>query len=72
MKLFTYYTLIAVIEGESEILFSSFDKSDVIYELEAGRDGWKDEGYKKFSIRPSFKKEAPDPKVYGKKFVASL
>lgn len=60
-----YYNITAVIEGETETLFGSYDKSDCTYELEAERDSWKGEGYRKFKIETVEVEEKPDSEVYG-------
>ena len=45
-------------------LFSSYDKEDCIYEIEAERDSWKGEGYKNIRIEKSLVTVGPDPEVY--------
>lgn len=47
-----------------EILFGSFDRSDCKYEIEAERESWKDQGYKKIKIESRLTTETPDPEVY--------
>lgn len=46
----TYYEIIGIIEGESEVIFGSFDQSDCRYELESEREQWEGEGYKDLMI----------------------
>ena len=60
-----YYEVEGYIDGEREVLFGSFDKSDCKYELEAEREGWKAEGYKKIKLVVRETQETPDPDVYG-------
>ncbi len=61
----TYYEIKADIDGSTEILFGSYDKSDCTYELSAERDGWKGEGYKKFKVVSREVTEKPDAEIYG-------
>jgi hypothetical protein len=61
----TYYEIQAKFEGEIEILFGSFDRSDCAYELEAEKESWKDQGYKQIKIVSRQTEESPDPEVYG-------
>lgn len=60
-----YYEVEGYIEGEREVLFGSFDKRDCAYELEADRESWRAEGYKKLKIVSRETQETPDPEVYG-------
>ena len=60
-----YYEVEGYIDGEREVLFGSFDKRDCTYELEAERESWKAEGYKKIKIVSRETQETPDPEVYG-------
>ncbi len=60
----TYYEVKAVFEGETEVLYGSFNPSDARYELQAEKEGWKAEGYKLFGIQSRQVKDAPDPEVY--------
>ncbi|UNA02125.1 hypothetical protein vBAmaSR9Y2_47 [Alteromonas phage vB_AmaS-R9Y2] len=70
----TYYEITGQIDGESEVLYGSFDKSEVDYELKAERDGWKDQGYKKLTKTSRQVNETPDPEVYanGDSFKAAV
>lgn len=60
----TYYEITATIEGETEILFGSFVRSDCTFELDAERESWKDEGYKAIKITTRKTDDAPDMTVY--------
>jgi len=60
----TYFEVKAEIDGEVEILFGSYDKQDCIYEKEAERDSWKEQGYKKIKIVSRQVEEKPDKEVY--------
>lgn len=64
-KLHKYYVVTGVIDGEEEVLFGSYDRSDSVYEKEAESDTWKSEGYTKITLKTVEKAEAPDPEVYG-------
>ena len=66
----TYYEIKGTVDGEEEILFGSFDKSDCTYELESEKEGWKSEGYKKIKIVSREEAAEPDTEVYGEDFVA--
>jgi len=72
MKKYTYYRLTAVIDGKTEVIAGSFDKSDLTYELEMERDSLREEGYRKFAITSEKTTEQPDVSIYGQQFVASL
>jgi len=61
----TYYEIKAYIDGQEEVLFGSFEKSDCTYELEAEKDGWKAEGFKSIKITSRKTEEEPDTEVYG-------
>ena len=61
----TYYEITANIDGETEILFGSFDKSDCAYELDAEKESWKCEGFKSIKIVSRKTEEKPDAEVYG-------
>ena len=62
--MYKYFKVIGYYNGELEVLFSSYDKEDCVYELEAERDSWKDEGYKQFKIVFELVNDAPDKGVY--------
>ena len=63
-----YHVINAKIEGETVELFGSFDLNDCIYELEANKEQWLDDGYKAIKLGKRLTNEKPDAKVYGKKF----
>lgn len=65
-----YYEVVATIDGEGEILFGSFVRSDCVYEIEAERDSWKSDGYKGIKIVSREVEEAPDPVVYAEHIVS--
>ena len=60
-----YYELTGKIDGEIEVLFGSFDRSDVVYEKEAEKATLKEQGYKGLKIVSRLVEESPDPEVYG-------
>lgn len=60
-----YYEVLADMDGETEVMFGSFLKSEAQYELEAERDNWKADGYKKLRIKSRLTDQVPDPEVYG-------
>jgi len=60
----TYYEVVAEFEGETEILFGSFVRADCVYEIDAERDSWKDEGFKKIRVVAKETTEAPGAEVY--------
>lgn len=62
--MFKYYEVIATIDGEDEVLFGSYDRSDCLYEKEAESFWWKDQGYRQIRISHRLVSEAPDPEVY--------
>tara|TARA_B100001059_G_C17700895_1_gene510017 strand:+ start:26 stop:292 length:267 start_codon:yes stop_codon:yes gene_type:complete len=61
---YKYYEVIATIDGEDEVLFGSYDRSDCLYEKEAESFWWKDQGYRQIRISHRLVSEAPDPEVY--------
>lgn len=61
----TYYEIKAInIDGDDEILYGSFVKSEAQYELQAERDSWKADGYKCIAITSRDTDDQPDPEVY--------
>lgn len=60
-----YYNITAIIDGETEILFGSYDKTDCTFELQSERDSWKAEGFRKFKIETVEVDQKPDVEVYG-------
>ena len=67
----TYFEVTAQIDGESEVLFGSFDKSDCVYEVDAEKVTWKDQGYKKIKIVSRETNDTPDSDVYSDSIVTS-
>lgn len=65
----TYYEVIATIEGNQEILYGSYQRSDCVYELEAERDSWKADGYRGIKIQSRDTTEEPDEEVYSESIV---
>jgi len=60
-----YYEIKAInIDGDDEILYGSFSKSEAQYELQAERDSWKADGYKQIAITSRDTDDQPDPEVY--------
>jgi hypothetical protein len=64
----TYYEIKGTIDGQTEVLDGSFDKTDMTYNLETEREGWKNEGFKKLHITTRQTEDTPDPEVYGRDF----
>lgn len=60
-----YYEVVATINGEDEIMFGSFNRDDCSYEVEAEKDSWKGDGYKRIRIISRETEDTPDPEVYG-------
>jgi hypothetical protein len=60
-----YYELIATFDGESEVIFGSFDRSEVVEEKEAEQVTLKQQGYKDLKIVSREAEEKPDTEVYG-------
>ena len=61
---YKYYEVIATIDGEEDVLFGSYDREDCIGEKISEGHQWRNEGYRKISIRTKIVSEAPDPTVY--------
>jgi hypothetical protein len=64
MTMTTYHEISSTIEGQREILFGSFSREDCVYELDAERDSWADQGYKHIKIKSRETTDQPDPVVY--------
>lgn len=60
-----YYEITGEINGSTEVLFGSFDKSDLDDELRAERENWKEQGYTNIHKASRMVDETPDPEVYG-------
>jgi len=60
----TYYEVLGVIDGEVELLYGSFVREDCVYELDAEREGWKEEGFKRLKIVSRKTTDLPSPEVY--------
>jgi hypothetical protein len=60
----TYYELTAIIDGETEVLFGSFNKNDCFYEHKAEAYSLRDEGYRNFKVVSRETTDAPDPTIY--------
>lgn len=66
----TYYNVIGTdADGYSEKLYGSFDKAECKSELDIEKDGWKQDGYRKFKIVAEETTDKPAVSVYGRKFV---
>ncbi len=63
-KPFKYYEVTATIDGETEVMFGSYDREECLYEVEAERDHWKGQGYKKIKVGSRPVADAPDPEIY--------
>lgn len=59
-----YYDVFGTIDGEQEQLFGSFNRQDCKDELDAERETWKDQGYKKLTIVSRITDDKPDLEVY--------
>ncbi|RKZ71973.1 MAG: hypothetical protein DRQ48_01935 [Gammaproteobacteria bacterium] len=60
-----YYEVKAVCkeDGETEVLYGSFNRHEAIDELDAERDWWK-EDYKQIKIVARNTSDEPDPEIY--------
>ena len=65
----TYYEVFADIDGETEQLFGSFVRADCVYEKDAEKDSWKEQGYKKIRIVSKQTSDVPDAEVYKEEIV---
>jgi len=70
----TYYEITGEMDGKTEVLFGTFDKSEIKPELDAERDNWKEQGYKKIAKTSRKVSETPDPEVYagGEEYKAAV
>jgi len=59
-----YYEVVGKIDGKQEVLFGSFVRADCKYEMDAEKEGWKDDGYKGIKIVSRDTEDTPDPEVY--------
>ena len=60
----TYFEVVADFEGETELLFGSFVRSDCVCEIDAEKESWKSEGYKKIRVVSKATNETPDADIY--------
>ena len=60
-----YFEIVGEIDGETEKLFGSFDRSDCTYEKECEGESWKIEGFKKIRIITVETAEEADVQIYG-------
>ena len=66
-----YYQVVATLDGEKEVLFGSFEKADCVYEIDAEKASWKDDGYKGIKIEIKETNDKPDLEVYKDSIVTS-
>jgi hypothetical protein len=59
-----YYEITGKIDGQIEVLYGSFVRSDCVDELDSERDSWKDEGYKAIKVASRETTDQPDMAVY--------
>jgi len=65
-----YHIVVGTIDGITEELFGSFVKQDCTYELDAEKESWKEQGYKKIKMSTRETSDSPDKEVYGEKHYA--
>jgi hypothetical protein len=65
---YNYHEITATIDGQTETLFGSYVKGDVLYALDSEKASWKAEGYKNIKRTMRLVDELPDPEVYGNDF----
>ena len=68
----TYYEVTAKIEGQVEVLYGSFLRSDCAAEIEAERESWKDEGYRGIKIVSRETADEPSDEVYDEREIAAI
>ena len=61
---YTYWEVRGTLDGLADQLFGSYDRTDCVYELDAERETWKEQGYRKIHITSVQTTQAPDPVVY--------
>ena len=66
-----YYEVTATFKDESEVLYGSFLRSDCVDEVDAERDSWKDDGYKRIKIVSREVIDTPDKEVYDGQLVTA-
>ena len=60
----TYYRVEATApDGSTDQLFGSFVRSECAAEIDAEKDSWKGEGYKRIKITSHETTDTPDPEV---------
>lgn len=69
---YLYHEVQGTKDGETEVLFGSFSKTDCKYELKAERVYWHGEGYRNIKIVSSETEEIPDPSVYSLKEIRAM
>jgi hypothetical protein len=65
VRKYAYHEVVGEIDGEDEVLFGSYDKSDCIYEKGSESPLWKDEGYRKIRLTQRLVEDPADPEIYG-------
>ena len=66
-----YFHIVGEIDGETQKLFGSFDRSDCTYEKECEGESWKTEGFKKIRIVTVETVEEADAEIYGEELKTS-
>ncbi len=62
---YTYYEITGLSSDATvDLFFGSYVRADCVYELDAERAQWKDEGYKNLRITSRQISQSPDPDVY--------
>jgi len=64
MKTYKYYQVTAHIDGRRERLFGSYAKQDCIWEIDAEKASWKNEGYQAIHLSTTTTATAPDMADY--------
>ena len=62
---YVYHEVVGTVDGQDEVLFGSYDKSECCYEMGAESASWKDEGYRKIRLSQRLVETPPDPEIYG-------
>jgi len=71
-KHYNYYKLIGNFDGQQDVLFGAYLRSECVYEKRAEREQLLDAGYLKLTIITEKTTTAPDPEVYTSRQLAVI
>ena len=68
--MYKYYSVTAInSDGESEMLYGSYDRNECKSEIDCESLSWKMDGYTRIKIEVELTEIAPDTEIYGDDFL---